>query len=96
MLSRRVKDDAGRVHENNVLLWCRELKREGSRTNGEALGKKRSRLTERLAEDMDSSMEIAEEDDEDYVSSLTFTLHLLFFQISLAGLCGSDVWVAKK
>uniref|UniRef100_A0A8C1IW04 L3MBTL histone methyl-lysine binding protein 3 n=1 Tax=Cyprinus carpio TaxID=7962 RepID=A0A8C1IW04_CYPCA len=78
-LSRRVKDDAGRVHENNVLLWCRELKREGSRTNGEALGRKRPRLTERLAEDMDSSMEIAEEDDEDYVSSLTFTLHLLFF-----------------
>ncbi|KTG40056.1 hypothetical protein cypCar_00002498 [Cyprinus carpio] len=66
MLSRRVKDDAGRVHENNVLLWCRELKREGSRTNGEALGRKRPRLTERLAEDMDSSMEIAEEDDEDY------------------------------
>uniref|UniRef100_A0A672MDR5 L3MBTL histone methyl-lysine binding protein 3 n=1 Tax=Sinocyclocheilus grahami TaxID=75366 RepID=A0A672MDR5_SINGR len=37
-----------------------ELKREGCRTNGEALGRKR------LTEDMDSSMEIAEEDDEDY------------------------------
>uniref|UniRef100_A0A671QEY8 Lethal(3)malignant brain tumor-like protein 3 n=1 Tax=Sinocyclocheilus anshuiensis TaxID=1608454 RepID=A0A671QEY8_9TELE len=48
-----------------------ELKIEGSRTNGEALGKKR------LTEDMDSSMEIAEEDDEDYVSLFTFTLHLL-------------------
>uniref|UniRef100_A0A8C2ITA4 L3MBTL histone methyl-lysine binding protein 3 n=1 Tax=Cyprinus carpio TaxID=7962 RepID=A0A8C2ITA4_CYPCA len=95
-LSRRVKDDAGRVHENNVLLWCRELNRESSRTNGEALGRKRPRLTERLAEDMDSSMEIAEEDDEDYVSSLTFTLHLLFFQISLAGLCAVPYGGKKK
>uniref|UniRef100_A0A9J8A7Y4 L3MBTL histone methyl-lysine binding protein 3 n=1 Tax=Cyprinus carpio carpio TaxID=630221 RepID=A0A9J8A7Y4_CYPCA len=97
MLSRRVKDDAGRVHENNVLLWCRELKREGSRTNGEALGRKRPRLTERLAEDMDSSMEIAEEDDEDYVSSLTFTLHLLFFfrflwLVYVAVTCKKKAW----
>uniref|UniRef100_A0A8C2ITB5 L3MBTL histone methyl-lysine binding protein 3 n=1 Tax=Cyprinus carpio TaxID=7962 RepID=A0A8C2ITB5_CYPCA len=73
-----------------------ELNRESSRTNGEALGRKRPRLTERLAEDMDSSMEIAEEDDEDYVSSLTFTLHLLFFQISLAGLCGTVPYGGKK
>ncbi|KAL0163665.1 hypothetical protein M9458_039418, partial [Cirrhinus mrigala] len=68
-----------------------ELKKEGSKANGEVLGRKRPRLTERFTEDMDSSMEIAEEDDEDYVSSL----HLFFifcFQIFLA----SDVWVGQK
>lgn len=59
-----------------MFLWLthRELKRESSRTNGEVLGRKRSRLTERPAEDVDSSIEVAEEDDEDYVSLLTFAL----------------------
>ncbi|KAI2652412.1 Lethal(3)malignant brain tumor-like protein 3 [Labeo rohita] len=79
------------LEEYNVLLLCRELKKEGSKANGEVLGRKRSRLTERFTEDMDSSMEIAEEEDEDYVSSLNL-LFIFCFQIFLA----SDVWVGQK
>ncbi|XP_056115226.1 lethal(3)malignant brain tumor-like protein 3 isoform X1 [Rhinichthys klamathensis goyatoka] len=42
------------------------LKREGSGTNGEVSVRKRPRLTDRSAEDVDSSIEVPEEDDDDY------------------------------
>lgn len=61
-----------------LLFTHRELKRESSRTNGEVLGRKRSRLAERPTEDVDSSIEVAEEDDEDYVSLFTFALLFIF------------------
>lgn len=51
------------------MLSHRELKRETSGTNGEMSGRKRPRPA--ASEDVESSVEAAEEDDEDYVCVLS-------------------------